>query len=134
MQILPLTRVKKLNPWIFLLLVVGVLRTTITVYLTNQEVNGVKEQLPHGQFRDWLTAEFDWSVRIPARFMQVATQFKCAKLPHLNIAVFALYGPRTEHCYSRLLAGIERISKVTQSGEVLLELRRLHYKNVKKVK
>ena len=51
----------------------------------------VKEQLGHGNFRAWLKTEFDWSVRTATRFMQVATQFKCANLAHLNIAVSALY-------------------------------------------
>ena len=51
----------------------------------------VKEQLGHGHFRAWLKAEFDWSVRTATRFMQVAAQFKCANLAHLNIAASALY-------------------------------------------
>lgn len=56
-----------------------------------QKLAEVKERLGHGNFRAWLKAEFDWSVRTAARFMQVATQFKCANLAHLNIAVSALY-------------------------------------------
>ncbi|TBR56944.1 hypothetical protein B4U84_26265 [Westiellopsis prolifica IICB1] len=56
-----------------------------------QKLTEVKQQLGHGNFRAWLKAEFDWSVRTAARFMQVAIQFKCANLAHLNIAVSALY-------------------------------------------
>ncbi|MCP6760174.1 MAG: DUF3102 domain-containing protein [Fischerella sp. CENA71] len=56
-----------------------------------QKLTEVKQQLGHGNFRAWLKAEFDWSVRTAARFMQVATQFKCANLADLNIAVSALY-------------------------------------------
>jgi hypothetical protein len=56
-----------------------------------QKLTEVKEKLGHGNFRAWLRGEFSWSVRTAARFMQVATQFKCAKLAHLNIAVSALY-------------------------------------------
>lgn len=56
-----------------------------------QNLIEVKEHLGHGNFRAWLKAEFDWSVRTAARFMQVATQFKCVNLAHLNIAVSALY-------------------------------------------
>ena len=56
-----------------------------------QNLIEVKAQLGHGNFRAWLKAEFDWSVRTASRFMQVATKFKCAKLAHLNIAVSALY-------------------------------------------
>lgn len=51
----------------------------------------VKEQLGHGNFRAWLKAEFDCSIKTAGRFMQVATQFKCANLACLNIAVSALY-------------------------------------------
>jgi len=56
-----------------------------------QKLMEVKEQLEHGQFRNWLKAEFDWSVRTAARFMQVATKFKNANLAHLDIAASALY-------------------------------------------
>lgn len=56
-----------------------------------QKLTEVKEQLGYGNFRTWLKAEFGWSVRTAARFMQVATQFKCAKLAHLDIATSALY-------------------------------------------
>ncbi len=56
-----------------------------------QKLTEVKEQLGHGNFRAWLKAEFSWSVRTVARFMQVATQFKCANLTHLDIAASALY-------------------------------------------
>ncbi|MUH00710.1 hypothetical protein F7734_53940 [Scytonema sp. UIC 10036] len=37
--------------------------------------------------QQFVKAEFDWSVRTAGRFMQVATQFKFAKLANLNIAV-----------------------------------------------
>ncbi|MBW4431131.1 MAG: DUF3102 domain-containing protein [Pelatocladus maniniholoensis HA4357-MV3] len=56
-----------------------------------QNLISVKEQLEHGQFRNWLKAEFDWSVRTAARFMQVATKFTNANLAHLDIAASALY-------------------------------------------
>ncbi|MFB2772659.1 DUF3102 domain-containing protein [Pelatocladus sp. BLCC-F211] len=56
-----------------------------------QKLTEVKQQLGHGNFRAWLKAEFDWSVRTAARFMQVAIQFKNANLAHLNISISALY-------------------------------------------
>lgn len=56
-----------------------------------QKLIEVKEQLGHGNFSTWLKAEFDWSARTAARFMQVASQFKSANLANLNIAVSALY-------------------------------------------
>lgn len=66
-------------------------RTAQDIIDIGQKLISVKEQLEHGQFRNWLKAEFDWSVRTAARFMQVATRFKCANLAHLNIAASALY-------------------------------------------
>ncbi len=56
-----------------------------------QKLTEVKGQLDHGNFGNWLKAEFDWSTRTAGRFMQVATQFKSANLVDLNIAVSALY-------------------------------------------
>ena len=56
-----------------------------------QNLIEIKEQLGHGNFRTWLKAEFNWSVRTATRFMQVATKFKRANLAYLNIAVSALY-------------------------------------------
>lgn len=66
-------------------------RTAQDIINIGQKLIEVKEQLGHGQFRTWLKAEFDWSVRTAARFMQVATKFKNAKLAHLDIAASALY-------------------------------------------
>jgi hypothetical protein len=66
-------------------------RTGQDIINIGQKLVEVKEQLGHGQFRNWLKAEFDWSVRTAARFMQVATKFKCAKLAHFDIAASALY-------------------------------------------
>jgi hypothetical protein len=65
-----------------------------------QKLTEVKEQLGHENFRTWLKAEFDCSVRTATRFIQLATQFKCANLAHLNIAVSALYLylSFSEHC------------------------------------
>jgi len=66
-------------------------RTAQDIINIGQKLVEVKEQLGHGQFRNWLKAEFDWSVRTAARFMQVATKFKCANLAHFDIAASALY-------------------------------------------
>jgi hypothetical protein len=51
----------------------------------------VKAQLKHGNFRNWLKAEFDWSIKTASRFMQVAEKFKCVTLTHLDISASALY-------------------------------------------
>jgi hypothetical protein len=56
-----------------------------------QRLLEVKEQLGHGHFRYWLKAEFGWSITTATRFMQVAEQFKCTNLAHLDIAASALY-------------------------------------------
>ncbi len=66
-------------------------RTAQDLINIGQKLIEVKQQLGHGKFRNWLKAEFDWSVRTAARFMQVATQFKYANLAHLDIAASALY-------------------------------------------
>ena len=66
-------------------------RTAQDIINIGQKLMEVKEQLGHGQFRNWLKVEFDWSVRTAARLMQVATKFKSANLAHLNIAASALY-------------------------------------------
>jgi hypothetical protein len=66
-------------------------RSTQDIINIGQKLLEVKEQLGHGNFRTWLLAEFEWSIRTAARFMQIATQFKDANLAHLNIAVSALY-------------------------------------------
>ena len=66
-------------------------RTAQDIIDIGQKLIEVKEQLGHGKFRNWLKAEFDWSVRTATRFMQVAMKFKSANLAHLDIAVSALY-------------------------------------------
>jgi len=66
-------------------------RTAQDIIDIGQNLISVKEQLEHGQFRDWLKVEFGWSVRTAARFMRVAKKFKSANLSHLNVAASALY-------------------------------------------
>ena len=50
-------------------------RTMEDILATGQELLAVKEALPHGQFRVWLHAEFDWNQRTAERFMAVAQRF-----------------------------------------------------------
>lgn len=77
----------------------------------------VKERLAHGQWLNWLVAEFDWTDRTALNFMNVAQQFKSEKLSDLNIAASALYvlaAPSTpsearEEAITRAQAG-ERIT------------------------
>lgn len=51
----------------------------------------VKAALGHGEFGNWLEAEFGWAERSARRFMEVAVAFKTANLADLNIAPSALY-------------------------------------------
>ena len=66
-------------------------RTNQDIIEIGQKLTDVKAQLKHGNFRNWLKAEFDWSVKTASRFMQVAEKFKCDNLTHLDIATSALY-------------------------------------------
>lgn len=51
----------------------------------------VKERLDHGQFGDWLRAEFEWSDSMALRFMRAAERFKNVNLTDLNFSPSALY-------------------------------------------
>lgn len=51
----------------------------------------VKEELGHGKFVMWLSAEFNWSESAARKFMQVHRRFKTVKFTDLNIATSALY-------------------------------------------
>ncbi|MUH00592.1 DUF3102 domain-containing protein [Scytonema sp. UIC 10036] len=65
--------------------------TTKDIIEIGQKLTDVKAQLGHGNFRNWLKTEFDWSVKTASRFMQVTENFKCVNLTHLDIAASALY-------------------------------------------
>ena len=85
----------------------------------------VKDILEHGQFSDWLAAEFDWSARTAERLMQVARAFRSAKLADLaaltQSALYALAeGTATE------AARIEAIERA-KTGE------RLRLKDVRQI-
>ena len=56
-----------------------------------QKLIEVKQYLGHGNFRNWLKFEFDWSISSANKFMQVAEQFKCVNFTHLNITASTLY-------------------------------------------
>lgn len=50
-------------------------RTAQGIVEIGQRLIEVKGRLRHGQFLDWLNAEFQWSYPTAARFMQVASSF-----------------------------------------------------------
>lgn len=56
-----------------------------------QKLIKVKQQLEHGNFRNWLKAEFEWGISTATKFMHVANRFKCVNLTHLSITASALY-------------------------------------------
>lgn len=56
-----------------------------------QKLIEVKQHLKHGNFRNWVKLEFNWSVSTATKFMQVAEQFKCVNFKHLKINASTLY-------------------------------------------
>ena len=73
----------------------------------------VKEKLRHGQFGDWLAAEFEWSQDTASNFMRVAQQF--SNNPKISefapSALYLLAAPSTPE-----LARVEAIARA-ESGE-----------------
>jgi hypothetical protein len=95
-------------------------RSAQDIIKIGQHLISVKEQLEHGQFRNWLSAEFSWSVRTAARFMQVAKQFNCANLAQLDIAASALYllaEPSTP------VEALEEVLKLAKEGKNITYIR-----------
>ena len=70
----------------------GLIRQTARdIFCVGQKLAEVKQQLKHGEFRNWLKTEFNWSVSSANKFMQVSEQFQSANFMHLNFATSALY-------------------------------------------
>ena len=66
-------------------------QTAQDIFYVGQKLAEVKQQLKHGEFRNWLNTEFNWSVSSATKFMQVSEQFKSVNFTHLNFATSALY-------------------------------------------
>ena len=66
-------------------------RTAKDIIEIGQKLVDVKQQLGHGNFRNWLKAEFDLSLSAATKFMQVYEQFKNVNFTQLNVAISALY-------------------------------------------
>ena len=49
--------------------------TADSVIYIGQHLLEVKDKLQHGQFGDWLKAEFDWTPRTTQNFINVAVRF-----------------------------------------------------------
>ncbi len=70
----------------------GLIRQTAQdIFKLGQKLAEVKQQLKHGQFRNWLKSEFNWSISSATKFMQVSEQFKNVNFTHFNFASSALY-------------------------------------------
>lgn len=89
-------------------------RSAEDIIAIGQDLLAAKEQLLHGQFGEWLTAEFDMTQMTAVRFMQVAQRFgdKSNKLLDFNPSIlYALAAPTAEDVADEV---IERVT----SGEV----------------
>lgn len=56
-----------------------------------QKLSEVKQQLKHGEFRNWLKTEFNWSISSATKIMQVSEKFKSVNFTHFNFSASALY-------------------------------------------
>ena len=66
-------------------------QTAKNIITIGKKLSEVKQQLKHGEFRNWLKAEFDWSISSATKFMQVSKQFKNVNFTHFNFSSSALY-------------------------------------------
>lgn len=73
-------------------------RTTCDTAKTGEILIAVKTRLKHGQWLDWLVAEFDWSEQTARQFIHVAQWAKSTTFVDLSFDSTALYrlaAPRT---------------------------------------
>lgn len=84
-----------------------------------ERLSEVKNLLPHGQFKGWLEAEFEWSYESAAKTMQVFNKFKNVNFTSLSIAPSALYllaSPSTpEPVRESVLAEAQSGTKITHA-------------------
>ncbi len=66
-------------------------QTAQDIVEVGQKLAEVKQQLKHGQFRNWLKSEFNWSISSATKFMQVSEKFKNVNFTHFNFSTSALY-------------------------------------------
>lgn len=95
-------------------------RTAQDIISLGQRLGEVKEKLGHGQFLDWLAAEFDWHRDTANKFMQVARQFgevEMSKLSAFDIsALYQLAAPSTpEPARSEAIARAKAGEPITYS-------------------
>jgi len=94
--------------------------TAAGIVQIGQYLMEVKERLKHGQFLDWIDAEFAWAERSVRRFMEVYEAFKSANLADMQIDVSALYliaAPKIpEPARAEVIRRAENGEKVTHEG------------------
>ncbi len=66
-------------------------QTAESLVTIGQYLIDVKDVLPHGEFGEWLSAEFNWSDSAANKMMNVARQFKSVNFTDLNVGTSALY-------------------------------------------
>jgi hypothetical protein len=66
-------------------------RTVQDTLNIGQALIEIKQTLDHGQFMDWLRAEFHWNDRTAEKYMTAARVFKVEDLEGVNISQTALY-------------------------------------------
>ena len=66
-------------------------QTAKNIVEVGQKLSEVKQQLRHGEFRNWLKTEFNLSISSATKFMQVSAKFKNVNFTHFNFSVSALY-------------------------------------------
>ena len=66
-------------------------QTAKNIVEVGQKLSEVKQQLKHGEFRNWLKTEFNLSISSATKFMQVSEKFKNVNFTHFNFSASALY-------------------------------------------
>ncbi|MGV2829145.1 DUF3102 domain-containing protein [Myxosarcina sp. GI1(2024)] len=66
-------------------------QTAQDIVSIGQKLTEVKRKLKHGNFRNWLRTEFNWSMSSATKLMQVSEQFKDVNFANLNFSTSALY-------------------------------------------
>jgi hypothetical protein len=107
-------------------------KTLEDIIEVGNDLLGVKEALPHGQFGPWLKGEFGWGERMAQNFMSVAERFgaKSAIIADLTIqptAAYLLAGPSVpdearEKAVERAEAGEQITTAVAK--QILAETRK----------
>lgn len=106
-------------------------QTAQDIVCIGQKLTEVKGKLKHGSFRNWLKAEFNWSLSSATKFMQVSEQFKDVIFTNLNFSTSALYilaAPSTPEAARK-----QALKLASQGEQITYSLAKIivnHYKDV----